>query len=126
MTERIEAMIDWEQPIESLDGKKAKFVGMLDCGEQRYVVGINRWHKPPENALQYQLLVAVDNEGRSSKSDRVPCIRNKPKLHATYLNCYGDEIQAFSFIDRSEADESADPDRTACIRVEWEDGQYDD
>jgi hypothetical protein len=45
-----------------------------------------------------------------------------------YLNIYNKDNPTSTglCIDREDADRKADPDRIACVRVEWQDNQFDD
>jgi len=53
-------------------------------------------------------------------------IINVPEKHERYMNVYGKQAEAFMYCSRSSADMSARLGRTECIRVEWEEGQYDE
>ena len=46
----------------------------------------------------------------------------EPETHVAYLNIYGGSFH----VTRETADRLSTPERTACIRIEWRDGQYDD
>lgn len=49
----------------------------------------------------------------------------KPK-RVVWLNVYPDDNGGFYYDSRAEADDLASPDRIACLRVEFEEGQFDE
>jgi hypothetical protein len=63
------------------------------------------------------------NPGRDSPYDLV----NVPKKHEVWINFYDDDgegdYDSYSYPSRAIADESADSNRIACIRVEFTEGE---
>ena len=49
----------------------------------------------------------------------------EPETHVAYLNIYNEQAGGFHST-RKKADENAVESRTACLRIEWKDGQYDE
>ena len=50
---------------------------------------------------------------------------HEPETHVGWINIYGKEAGQF-YSTREDSDKLALSNRTACIRIEWHEGQYDD
>ena len=108
-------MIDWTKPIETTDGRKCRYMGTYkQCGLQWHVIAVDVGNGN-------ETLWIVMDDGRKNSSEPVS-VRNVPEKHEAWLNCVGKAVKTI-WPSRDIADKYATPDRTACIRVEWQDGE---
>jgi hypothetical protein len=63
----------------------------------------------------------VMDDGRKCLQGAV-CVRNVPEKHELWFNFNGDELGGI-YPSKESADIWASERRTACIRVEWQDGE---
>ena len=108
-------MIDWTKPIETNGGKKCRYMGSYaTCGQTMQVAIVIS-----DNGNE--TLWVMTDEGRLGV-EAPPAVRNVPEKHEAWLNCVGKAVKTI-WPSRDIADRYATPDRTACIRVEWQDGE---
>jgi hypothetical protein len=102
-------------------GLRVEIIGKLKNGE---FIGILTDKDGDEGVETFQPDGRYDPNQTSTTLDLVSEAKKKV---VAYINVYGNdnEVQGI-FWARQEADVAADRGRTACIRVEFEDGQYDD
>ena len=105
-------MIDWTKPIETDDGIPCRYLGEIETSyDGKRVVACLR---PGHN------FVLIFNEDGSHHLGWHT--RNVPEKREAWLNCVGKAVKTI-WPSRDIADKYATPDRTACIRVEWQDGE---
>ena len=112
-------MLDLNKPIKTRDGHKVTIYttkgkglysihGCVHIGKFDYIAA---WNLNGEHELGSEWdLVNVTT----------PCIEE-----VSYLNIYPNKHITEAYKSRTEADECATKDRIACIKIEWEEGQYD-
>ena len=88
---------------------------------QKYAVHGAMYEDGEWNTEVWQLNGRYSTKPKSSY-DLMP---HKPETHVGWINIYGKEAGQF-YSTREDSDKSALSNRTACIRIEWHEGQYDD
>lgn len=91
-------------------------------GEQP-VVGIVTFNNGSQCVTGWSADGSYWTSGGQSENDLISEI--KPK-RVVWLNVYPGDDGGFYYDSRAEADRQATPYRTACIRVEFEENQFDD
>lgn len=111
--------IDWTKPIETTDGFPARVIATDIKGDRSILVAALR---PDVTENVYWLY----SDGKRDPH-RQPFVRNVPPAPvARYFNFYSDGLIGNDHENRKEADDNAGPDRIACVRVEFTEGQFDD
>jgi hypothetical protein len=116
-------MVDWTKPIETVTGQQARVL-VTDLKPRPYI------------GMQVCAAVAVlDSEGFENvhpvsldgkNGSGTPFIRNKPVKREGWINVYRqrgtheNNRRCVLWLDKAAADDEADQDRLACIRIEWE------
>lgn len=111
-------MIDWTKPIQTRDGKPARFMGKLETHAPfRFIVAVQL--APPDERLTF-CDAAGDTYFRSELQ-----IVNRPEPKRTgkfFVNVY-QGYSAVGHATREFADFNAGSERMACIEVNWVEGQ---
>lgn len=94
-----------------------------DVRANQPVVGIMTYDDGYQLVTQWNADGSFWVERGESEDDLISEI--KPK-RVVWLNVYSDDDGGFYYDSRAEADASADSARIACIRVEFEKGQFDE
>ena len=121
--------LDLTKPMQTRDGRKVELLTDNLSGDYPLVGLVTE-------ADGSRLLIKVTREGRFSAfwtDDHPSDIINVTTRHVRYVN-FDDDGSAFSFTSRHLADQAAKiadevlgiPRRIACVRVEFEDGQFDE
>jgi hypothetical protein len=111
-------MIDYTKEIEAFDSayRENKF---------RYMGTIKR-----RNAFEHvvamdngecEIIHFLDDDGRDCNWSH-PVIRNVAERRGGWFNCYGSDLCRFGYDTKTLADAGQSQGRTACIYVEWKDG----
>ena len=103
-------MIDWTKPIETLDGRKCQYRGTINS-DHLLVVG----------DCAGELLEVVTEAGES-KTGLCGGVRNVPGKHERWTVFEGDPING-DWQTKEISDRAENMGRTACILVEWQDGE---
>ena len=111
-------MIDYTKEIKTNGGLKCRYLGTIrrpnplhhGCVSRRVVV---------IDYGDYEGIVYLNDRGSDELGRQV--IRNVPETHELVFNVYGDK-ETYSYTNRTDADRGARSDRTACVTLEWKDG----
>jgi hypothetical protein len=71
-------------------------------------------------------LVEWDEYGNALEWPHADQIENTPNKKTGYMNIYPQEVAYGAYSTRKQADHAAQRTRIACVKVEYEEGQYDD
>ena len=112
-------MIDWTKPIETRDGQPARVL-CTDLKSAGYPVIVAYEIQPGGESIE-----STDLEGFKLTGQAKPFIRNVPEKGVRYVNIYRQCDFSANHRSRLEADSVASPDRIACVRVEYTEGQMD-
>lgn len=111
--------IDWTKPIETMNGFPARVIATDIKGDRSILVAAL-------NVAGNENVYWLDSKGRGFLY-REPSVRNVPPAPVVrYFNFYSDGAIGNDQESRKEADDNAGPDRIACVRVEFTEGQFDD
>lgn len=111
--------IDWTKPIETTYGFPARVIATDIKGDCPILIAIMKSDGTETVAL-------LDEMGRYLPTWR-QAVRNVPLAPVVrYFNLYSDGLMCTDHETRKEADYNAGPDRIACIRVEFKEGQFDE
>ncbi|MDE2105110.1 MAG: hypothetical protein KGL39_48170 [Patescibacteria group bacterium] len=116
--------LDLTKPMQTRDGRKARLLAS-DLKSQFQLVFVITDKDGNEHVGERYA------DGRySSGYDRPHDIINvpePPKVHVEYRNCYQRGVlNYYGYPSRVEADKEAGPNRIACIRITWTEGQFDE
>lgn len=111
-------MIDFSKPVQTKEGKEVRIYTTEGMGKYP-VVGQVKYIDGDWLAVRWTL--SGENQAMGGGYSLI----NVPEKHVRYLNCYHG-LAACAYTDKKTADEWADQGRIACIRIEFEDGQFDD
>lgn len=114
-------MLDLKKPVQTRSGQSVRILTTDRQGEYP-VVGLISYASGEERVETWAL------DGRNYKlglPDSMDLVNTPPPKRVVYLNDYPDRVPVLH-VDRSRADAMAGPDRSARIRVEFEDGQFDE
>lgn len=114
-------MFDYTKPARTKEGREARFIGKIENKTYPLVFAVKDFDGI-EVADTYTLDGGYNHTGIKTCDD----LENIPEKHVRYINVYSLDNTFVVKRTREEADEDADEDRTACIRVEFEDGQFDE
>jgi len=67
-----------------------------------------------------------DQDGKALYSPESFDLINIPEKRVGYINFYGSGYAGYAYDTRAKADQLSKTCRIACVRVEYEDGQFDD
>ena len=95
----------------------------MDVRASQPVVGIMTYDDGSQIVRQWHTDGSYWVERSKSENDLISEI--KPK-RVVWLNVYPDDDGGFYYDSRAQADRMATPYRIACIRVEFEEGQFDE
>ena len=108
-------MIDWKAKLETSDGTPCRWLGTYkQCAMLWHIVAVDIGHGD-------EAPWTVTDEGRKCLHGQVS-VRNVPEKHERWLNFNGKQFSG-AWSSREIADANASTCRTACIRVEWQDGE---
>jgi len=113
-------MLDLNKPVQTRDGRKARII-CTDMKRSDYpIVALT-------DRGDYEVcdLFTIDGTCSLSAEPHKNNLINVPEKHTVYINMYPDGRE-FSYASREEADECAATNRIACVKVEYEKGQFDD
>ena len=111
-------MFDPNKPAETKGGYKARFLGRINNDAHPLVFSIdNGTNEAVETYTE-------DGFYNYDKYKHAYDLKNIPEKHVYYLNVYGD-LSCTLFELKEEADKR-NYNRIACIRIEFEDGQFDE
>lgn len=112
--------IDWTKPIETADGSPARVLATDLACTRPVVVAV------ATKGLDYETVLLLNSEGSYDKG-KPPIVRNVPPAPmGRYFNVYRDGSISAGHENRADADDYQGPDRIACVRVEFKEGQFDD
>jgi hypothetical protein len=116
-------MIDWTKPIQTRDGRPARYLGSLK-GCDTHVVAIacnDNWER--------ETTELVDDAGEAKFSGCGDGVVNAPSKLRGWMNIYESVSSLCPFTldtvyhDEDDAHRNAGPGRIACVRVEFEEGE---
>lgn len=110
-------MIDFSKPVQAKKGNEA--VIYTTDGKGEYPV-VGQVKKEDDDWRSGCWTLSGENPTQDSDYNLI----NVPEKHVRYINFYSGGIGAHE--DRKAADKVATASRIACIRIEFEDGQFDD
>lgn len=113
---------DWTQEFqETMDGTKVRIL-CRDVKDKYSIVGICQIDDGTETVMSWFANGCFFEDGRPSDYDLRPL---PPKKHVRWVNFDADGTSCV-FASKEDADDNAYYDRIACIRVEYNDGQFDE
>lgn len=119
-------MLDLNKPVQTRDGRKARIVCTDKKGRYRIIACIEHPNLSGVEDCYTYTLEGICNESRG-KID-IDLI-NAPEKYVMYINIstseIGDSYIGGAYKTRRSADSSDSELRTECIRVEFEEGQFD-
>ena len=111
--------IDWNKPIESMDGQPARVLATDLQGNCRFALAVTK------ESLPWEIVVQTDDNGANWAQK--PVVRNVPPAPIVrYFNVYRDGSLSGVHESRADADGYMGPGRVACVRVEFKEGQFDE
>lgn len=113
---------DWTQEFqEMMNGQKVRIL-CRDARGYYPIVGLCLLTDGTEIVMRW---TGDGTSGETSSYDLRPLT---PKKHVRWVNCYPDSSEqvGYAYSSKEEADRRAVPTRTACIRVEYTEGQFDE
>lgn len=111
--------IDWTKPIETMDGCPARVIATDIKGDCRFALAVTK------ESLPWEIVIQTDENGADWAQK--PVVRNVPPAPVVrYFNVYSDCRVGVGHNTRKKADYNAMPDRIACVRVEFKEGQFDE
>lgn len=111
--------IDWTKPIETVDGQSARVLATDLDSSFPIVIAVTTASRDNETVL------LLHSDGSYAKG-KPPTVRNVPTAPIVrYINVYADNLTGGTYDSRADADDNAGPNRTACVRFEFREGQYD-
>ena len=112
--------IDWIKPVQTRDGRKVRVLCIDKAGE-RSVVGLVVHETAGETI--YAWYASGNYMSNTHNLDLI----NVPEKRVAWVNMYPDKnALGVPCKSRDEADKDAAHDREACVRVEYEVGQFDE
>ena len=114
-------MFDYTKPARTKDGRKVRIIctdAKDDLGD--YLVALVECANGEIIYTYSQDGVLIGDEKSSIN------LENIPEKHVRYFNCYSSLHSSETYESRLHADRGCAGTRTACIRVEFEDGQFDE
>lgn len=111
--------LDITKPMQTRNGWEAKLICNDLAGNSPLGVRIKR-----QDGTEFVTSRLIDGRCWDHTTSDFDII-NVPTKIVRYLNFYGPE-HCFMYDTRPEADEHSSPNRIACIRVEFTEGQFDD
>ena len=117
--------IDWNKPVQTRDGSEVNiYTTSAKAGNKKYPV---RGEVLKKSGFWSFESWTPEGEWSACAADSDLDLVNVPEKHVRYFNMYPDSgkfVQPRS--SRDEADAKAAAGRIACVRVEFEEGQFDD
>lgn len=111
--------IDWTKPIETMDGCPARVIATDIKGDCPILIA-----KMKSDGTE--IVALLDKMGRYLPT-LGQAVRNIPPAPVVrYFNVYSDYRVGVGHNTRKKADYNAMPDRIACVRVEFKEGQFDE
>jgi len=111
---------DQTKPCRTRDGRKARIIS-TDLKSFSPIVAI----VDHENGREECVGIFHLNGRIIDHMDRPDDLVNVPEKHVRWLNIY-DTPDAKLYMTKEQADKLADDTRLACVRIEFEEGQFDD
>ena len=115
-------MFDPTKPVQTRDGRKARIVCTDNIHHKFPIVGLITERCGEEVPNLFMSSGRYHNEDEESRNDLI----NIPEKHVRYLNIYEDGLYSTPFEFKEDADRCSGSNRTGRIRIEYEDGQFDD
>lgn len=123
--------VDWDKPIQTRSGKKARFIGMRNHPTYPRVVAVTHYtDRHCTNAYEHIDTYTEDGIAYKEQMQHPNDIINVPERHVLWLNCYsgaeGEVAHCYWHESREGADHWASSNRNrriACIKIEFEEGE---
>ena len=114
---------DPTKPVQTRDGRKARIL-CTDKASETHPIIAEVFREGDDSSVHIYMDSGMYVDGATHELDLI----NIPEKHVRYINFYDDDITGttMKYKSRADADANAIPDRLACVRVEYEDGQFDD
>ena len=110
-------MVDWTKPIQTRDGLKARLTG-------------TDFVRPDGQCMTLEINGDQDcnrfPDGTAGLEIHDMAIINVPEKRVVWLNMYPDGMSNFMHQSLDQANKHGNPKREACVRVEYEIGQFDE
>ena len=121
--------LDLEKPVQTRDGRKARVICTDMKHEKGPIIAIIETSEGFEKVQQYWEGGYYNNNYHDDRIDSGNDLINIPEEKELWLNVY-DENKRVPFatlrVSKKDADEFADKDRIARIKVTYKEGQFDD
>ena len=113
--------LDLTKPLQTSDGRPVRYLGEVRGPNPLVFAIVNHGYNDTVISRGYDGLLDNNREATT-------IINTPPPKHVRYLNVYRSDISEawISHDDKASADERATPNRIACIRVEIEEGRFDE
>ena len=106
--------IDWTKPVQTRDGRKVRVL-CTDGPKRSPVIGIVDGNTYPS---------IWDGKGKNASS--ATDLINVPEKRVVWVNMYPGDHGSYGYDEKAIADDYCGLHREACIRVEYEVGQFDE
>jgi len=90
------------------------------CRLLLYVPGINHFNRV---LVEQGGIVFAYNEQGLAAGFTTPSLTMAPKKHVVWVNMYPDLLRTLFWLSRAMADIESSPDRIACLRIEFTEGE---
>lgn len=112
-------MIDWDKPLRTKSGLPARLVSKR-TGDDKYIMGVIIEGKKRDRFEIYK------SDGRYSDNDLSGLdLENVPEKIVRYVNYYPSGA-SYCYETRDSADSASMYNRVSCVRIEFEEGQFDE
>lgn len=116
--------IDWTKSVQTPDrlfsGYAIKTDMKCDLGDGPVVVVLKN------NCGGNEFLRRHGDDGHNLCGDRNMDLINVPERRVVWVNMHFGSTPGRAYVSKGQADEAASPARIACVRVEYEPGQFDE